>query len=213
LSALADDLGVRDASEDDLYAAMDWLLDRQARIEQTLAARHLAAGGLVLYDLTSSYLEGTTRPLAKRGHNRDGKRDKLQVNYGLLTDRRGCPVAVSVFDGNVSDSTTLLPQVTRLREDFGIGDAADFLALTPEEAALVETKLALSGSVRDRRMAQGLSQAELAKRLKSSQSRIAKVEAADPTVSADLLLRALFALGATPGDVASAIRKRRKVAA
>ena len=93
------------------------------------------------------------------------------------------------------------------------GDAADFLALTPEEAALVETKLALSGSVRDRRIAQGISQAELAKRLKSSQSRIAKVEAADPTVSADLLLRALFALGATPGDVASAIRKRRKVAA
>jgi predicted XRE-type DNA-binding protein len=92
------------------------------------------------------------------------------------------------------------------------GDAADFLALTSEEAALVETKLALSGSVRNRRIAQGLSQAELATRLKSSQSRIAKVEAADPTVSADLLLRALFALGATPGDVASAIRKRRKVA-
>jgi DNA-binding transcriptional regulator YiaG len=92
------------------------------------------------------------------------------------------------------------------------GDAADFLALTPDEAALVETKLALSGSVRDRRMAQGLSQAELAKRLKSSQSRIAKVEAADPTVSADSLLRALFALGSTPGDVASAIRKGRKVA-
>ena len=89
---------------------------------RTLAARHLTAGGLVLYDLTSSYFEGTTCPLAKRGHNRDGKRDKLQVNYGLVTDRRGCPVAVSVFDGNVSDSTTLLPQVTRLREDFGIGD-------------------------------------------------------------------------------------------
>ncbi|MEI6670261.1 MAG: helix-turn-helix domain-containing protein [Acidobacteriota bacterium] len=94
-----------------------------------------------------------------------------------------------------------------------VGNAADFLALTSEEAALVETKLALSGSVRDRRMAQGLSQIELAKRLKSSQSRIAKVEAADPTVSADLLLRALFALGATPTDVASAIRKRRRMAA
>ena len=93
------------------------------------------------------------------------------------------------------------------------GDATDLLALTPEEAALVETKLALSGSVRDRRMAQGLSQIELAKRLKSSQSRIAKVEAADPTVSADLMLRALFALGATPSDVASAIRRKRKVAA
>lgn len=117
---LAEDLGVRDASEDDLYAAMDWLLDRQDRIEAKLASRHLTAGGLVLYDLTSSYVEGTTCPLAKRGHNRDGKRDTLQVNYGLVTDGRGCPVAVSVFDGNVSDSTTLLPQVRRLREDFGI---------------------------------------------------------------------------------------------
>jgi predicted XRE-type DNA-binding protein len=93
------------------------------------------------------------------------------------------------------------------------GDAADFLALTSEEAALVETKRALSGSVRDRRIAQGISQAELAKQLKSSQSRISKVEAADPSVSADLLLRALFALGATPGDVASAIRKRKQMAA
>ncbi len=94
-----------------------------------------------------------------------------------------------------------------------LGDTADFLALTPEEAALVETKLALSGSVRDRRTKQGLSQADLAKRLKSSQSRVAKIEAADPAVSADLLLRALFALGATPRDVASAIRKGRPAAA
>lgn len=117
---LAEELGVRDASEDDLYAAMDWLLERQDRIERKLAARHLKAGGLVLYDLTSSYFEGTTCPLAKRGHDRDGKRDKLQVNYGLVTDRRGCPVAVSVFDGNVSDSTTVLPQVHRIRDRFGI---------------------------------------------------------------------------------------------
>ncbi|MBP7621092.1 MAG: IS1634 family transposase [Gemmatimonadales bacterium] len=119
---IAEDLGVREASEDDLYVAMDWLLARQARIERKLAARHLREGGLVLYDLTSSYLEGTTCPLAKRGHNRDGKRDKLQVNYGLVTDGRGCPVAVSVFDGNVGDSTTLLPQVRRLREDFHVQD-------------------------------------------------------------------------------------------
>jgi hypothetical protein len=119
---LAEDLGVQDASEDDLYAAMDWLLDRQERIEQKLAARHLAPGGLVLYDLTSSYFEGTTCPLAKRGHNRDGKRDKLQVNYGLVTDGRGRPVAVSVFEGNVADSTTLVPQVQRLRERLGIHD-------------------------------------------------------------------------------------------
>jgi transposase len=119
---IAEDLGVREASEDDLYVAMDWLLARQAQIERKLAARHLTEGGLVLYDLTSSYMEGTTCPLAKRGHNRDGKRDKLQVNYGLVTDARGCPVAVSVFDGNVSDSTTLLPQVRRLQDDFHVHD-------------------------------------------------------------------------------------------
>jgi DNA-binding transcriptional regulator YiaG len=94
-----------------------------------------------------------------------------------------------------------------------IGAAADFLDLTPEEAAFIETKLALSQSVRDRRVAQGLSQAALARRLTSSQSRVAKMEAADPTVSVDLLLRALFALGARPRDVASAIRKGRSLAA
>ncbi len=94
-----------------------------------------------------------------------------------------------------------------------VGNATEFLDLSAEEAALVETKLALSSRVRERRSRQGLSQAELAKRLKSSQSRVAKIEAADPSVSADLLLRALFALGATPGDVASAIRKGRSVSA
>lgn len=94
-----------------------------------------------------------------------------------------------------------------------VGNAADFLELSAEESALVETKLALSESVRERRSKQGLSQAELARRLKSSQSRVAKIEAADPSVSTDLLLRALFALGATRNDVASAIRKGRPVAA
>jgi DNA-binding transcriptional regulator YiaG len=94
-----------------------------------------------------------------------------------------------------------------------VGSAADFLELSAEESALAETKLALSGSVRERRSKQGLSQAELARRLKSSQSRVAKLEAADPSVSTDLLLRALFALGATPNDVASAIRKRHRAAA
>ncbi len=113
-------LGVRDADEDALYEAMDWLLARQARIEQKLAARHLRAGGLVLYDLTSSYFEGTTCPLAAFGHNRDGKKGKLQVNYGLLTDGRGCPVAVSVFQGNTGDPPTLLPAVQQVRERFGI---------------------------------------------------------------------------------------------
>jgi transposase len=119
---LAEDLGVGDATEDDLYAAMDWLLARQGRIQQKLAARHLAEGGLVLYDLSSTYFEGTTCPLAKRGHNRDGVRDKLQVNFGLITNAQGCPVAVDVMDGNVADPTTLMPQVHRLRETFGIRD-------------------------------------------------------------------------------------------
>ena len=120
-STLAEDLGIADATEDDLYAAMDWLLERQKPIEKKLAARHLDEKSLVLYDLSSSYFEGKTCPLAKLGHNRDGKVGKLQVNYGLLTDRRGCPVSVSVFDGATGDPNTLMPQVLKLREDFGIG--------------------------------------------------------------------------------------------
>ena len=119
-TTLAEDLGVADADEDDLYAAMDWILQRQNTIQKKLAARHLSAGGLVLYDLSSSYFEGTTCPLAQRGYNRDGKRGVLQVNYGLLTDARGRPVAVSVHEGNTSDSRTFMPEVQRLRQDFGI---------------------------------------------------------------------------------------------
>jgi len=119
-STLADDFGVPDATEDDLYAAMDWLPAGQNRIQKKLAARHLKEDSLVLYDLSSSYFEGSHCPLAKLGYSRDGKRGTLQVNYGLLTDGRGCPVAISVFDGNTSDSTTFMPQVTRLREEFGI---------------------------------------------------------------------------------------------
>jgi transposase len=93
---------------------------RQDTVQKKLAGRHLSAGGLVLYDLSSSYFEGSCCPLAKLGYNRDGKRGLLQVNYGLLTDARGCPVAVSVHEGNVPDSKTVMPEVKRLREDFGI---------------------------------------------------------------------------------------------
>jgi len=117
-TTLADDFGVAEASEDALYAAMDWLLQRQDTIQKKLAARHLSEGSLVLYDLSSSYFEGTTCPLAKRGYSRDGKRGTLQVNYGLLTDGRGCPVAVSVHEGNTADSLTFMPEVRRLRQDF-----------------------------------------------------------------------------------------------
>lgn len=119
-TTLPDVLDVADATEDDLYAAMDWVLGRQERIEQKLAARHLETGGLALYDLTSSYFEGTTCPLAHWGHNRDGKKGKLQVNYGLLTNAQGIPVSVSVFDGNTGDPKTLLPEVEKVKKKFGI---------------------------------------------------------------------------------------------
>ena len=119
-STLAQEFGVSDASEDDLYAAMDWLLGAQDRIQKKLAGRHLQQDSLVLYDLSSSYFEGTHCPLAKLGYSRDEKRGTLQVNYGLLTDERGCPVAISVHDGNIADSATFMPQVSLLREQFGI---------------------------------------------------------------------------------------------
>jgi len=119
-TTLPDLLDVADADEDELYTAMDWLLERQPTIEKKLAARHLEDGGLALYDLSSSYFEGVTCPLAALGHNRDGKKGKLQVNYGLLCNRAGIPVSVSVFKGNTGDTKTLLPQVSKLRDDFSI---------------------------------------------------------------------------------------------
>ena len=126
-TTLADTFGVTEADEQDCYVAMDWLLARQDRIQKKWATRHLKADGLVLYDLSSSYFEGTTGhaagnacPLARRGYSRDGKRGTLQVNYGLMTDDRGCPVAVTVHEGNVADPTTLSPEITRLKDEFGI---------------------------------------------------------------------------------------------
>ena len=119
-TTLAQEYAVEAADENELYAAMDWLLERQGAIERKLAARHLKEGALALYDLSSSYFEGTHCPLAKLGHDRDGKKHKLQVNYGLLTSQAGCPVAVSVYEGNTGDAKTLMPQVKKLREEFGL---------------------------------------------------------------------------------------------
>ena len=119
-TTLAEDLGVADAHENELYAAMDWLIERQDPIEKRLAKRHLVDGGLVLFDLTSSYFEGITCSLAKFGYSRDGKPGTLQVNYGLMTDDRGCPLSVSVFEGNTGDPRTLLPQVEKARKNFGL---------------------------------------------------------------------------------------------
>ena len=106
------------ADEDDLYAAMDWLLERQSVIERKLAARHFGEGSLALYDLSSSYFEGTHCSLGRIGYSRDGRKNKLQVNYGLMTTREGCPISVSVYEGNTADSTTLMPQVSKLKETF-----------------------------------------------------------------------------------------------
>jgi Transposase DDE domain len=119
-STLSPALQLPPVDEDDLYAALDWLLARQGAIEHALARRHLQAGQLVLYDVTSTYFEGRRCPLAKRGHSRDGQRDKLQIVFGVLTNAAGCPVAVEVFDGNTGDPKTLTAVLTKVRQRFGL---------------------------------------------------------------------------------------------
>jgi len=136
-TTLPEMLGVSDADENDLYSAMDWLLKRQRRIEKKLAARHIGNDSMVLYDLTSSYFEGVTCPLAALGHSRDGVSGKLQVNYGLMTDRRGRPVSVSVFKGNTGDTRTLLPQVNKAKKDFGI----ERLVLVGDRGMITQTQI------------------------------------------------------------------------
>ena len=119
-TALGDLLGIERVSETDFYRAMDWLLKRQDKIESSLARKHLEDGSLVLYDVSSSYFEGTCCPLAKRGHNRDKKQGKLQIVYGLLCDKNGCPVAIEVFEGNTADPKTVKDQIVKLRNRFGL---------------------------------------------------------------------------------------------
>jgi hypothetical protein len=121
-STLADELAVAGADEDELYAALDWLGERQEQIERRLARRHLGAGELALYDLSSSYFEGRTCPLAALGYSRDGRRGTLQIVYGLLTDRAGRPVAVEVFDGSTHDHQTVPAQLDKLKARFGLGE-------------------------------------------------------------------------------------------
>jgi Transposase DDE domain len=117
-SSLAETLALASLSEDDLYAAMDWLLERQQRIEKRLAAQHLEEGMVVLYDISSAYFEGRHCPLAKLGHSRDERPGNLQIVFGLLTNAQGCPVAVEVFEGNTADPKTVAVQVKKLRERF-----------------------------------------------------------------------------------------------
>ncbi len=119
-STLASELGVEGADEDDLYSAMDWLYERQARIEDRLGARHLHEGEMVLYDVSSSYFEGRTCPLGKLGYSRDGKLGLPQIIYGLLCDREGRPVAIEVFSGQLHDDATVASQVTKIKDRFGL---------------------------------------------------------------------------------------------
>jgi transposase len=119
-TTLAEELSVEDADEDDLYEAMDWLLTRKEKIEKKLAARHLSDGGIVLYDVSSSYYEGRKCSLAQYGHDRDGQKGLPIIVYGVMTDSEGRPVSVSVYPGNTGDPTTVTDQTEKLREQFGL---------------------------------------------------------------------------------------------
>jgi len=119
-SSLGEVLGLGVVDEDELYTALDWLGERQTAIEAALAKKHLKDGVLVLYDVSSSYVEGSCCPLAKLGYNRDGKKGKLQIVYGLLCAADGCPVAVEVFDGDTADPKTLSAQIAKIKDRFGL---------------------------------------------------------------------------------------------
>lgn len=135
-TTLAQELGVEDASEDDLYAALDWLLARQERIENKLAKKHLGEGAVVLYDLTSSSYHGRTCPLASYGHNRDGTKLPC-IAYGLLADRQGRPVSVDVYEGHTGDPTTVPDQVDKLRARFGLSR----VVLVGDRGMLTDTQI------------------------------------------------------------------------
>ena len=136
-TTLAEELSLEDTDEDDLYEAMDWLLERQDRIERKLAKRHLAEGDPVLYDVSSSYYEGQTCPLMQFGHNRDGKRDRPIVVYGVLADSMGRPLAVQAYAGNTGDPTTVGDQVEKIRGRFGL----QRVVLVGDRGLLTETQI------------------------------------------------------------------------
>jgi hypothetical protein len=134
---LGEALGLQAATADDLYYAMDWLFERQERIEKQLATRHLEDGSLVLCDVISTYFEGRTCPLAHLGYSRDDKRGTLQIVFGLLCNRVGCPVAVEVFDGNTADPMTVAPQIAKLRQRLGLSR----IVLVGDRGLLTEARI------------------------------------------------------------------------
>ena len=137
-SSLGDELGLGIVDEEELYAALDWLAVRQPAIEAMLAKRHLSGGTLVLYDVTSSSMEGRCCPLARFGDNRDGKKGKLQIVYGLLCAPDGCPVAVEVFEGSTGDPATLGSQVAKLKQRFGL----DHVVLVGDRGMITDARIA-----------------------------------------------------------------------
>jgi hypothetical protein len=136
-SSLGEQLGLGVVDEDELYSALDWLAIRQPAIEAALAKRHLSSGTLVLYDVSSSYMEGHCCPLAQFGYSRDGKRGKLQIVYRLLCARDGCPVAIAVFEGSTADPSTLTGQVIRLKERFGL----DHVVLVGDRGMITQARI------------------------------------------------------------------------
>ena len=136
-SSLGEMLGLGEVDEDELYAALDWLHERQPAIETALAKRHLQGGTLVLYDVSSSYLEGRCCPLAARGYSRDGKPGKLQITYGLLCAPDGCPVAIEVFEGNTGDPATLAPQIDKLKQRFRL----EHVVLVGDRGMITEARI------------------------------------------------------------------------
>jgi transposase len=136
-SSLGEVLGLGEVDEDELYTALDWLLERQPAIEATLAKRHLSSGTLVLYDVSSSYLEGHCCPLAQRGYSRDGKRGTLQIVYGLLCASDGCPIAIEVFDGNTADPLTLTAQIEKLKQRFHL----DHVVLVGDRGMITQARI------------------------------------------------------------------------
>src|SRR5947209_3713343 len=136
-SSLGDALGLGDVDEDELYTALDWLLARQPAIETELAKRHLSNGTLVLYDVSSSYMEGRRCPLAERGYSRDGRRGTLQIVYGLLCAPDGCPVAIEVFDGNTADPKTLAAQIDKLKRRFRL----DHVVLVGDRGMITQARI------------------------------------------------------------------------
>src|SRR3984957_20307610 len=136
-TSLGEALGLGDVDDNELYAALDWLLVRQPAIEATLAKRHLTHGTLVLYDVSSSYMEGRRCPLAKRGYSRDGRRGTLQIVYGLLCAPDGCPVAIEVFDGNTADPMTLASQVDKLKQRFHL----DHVVLVGDRGMITQARI------------------------------------------------------------------------